>query len=247
MFEKSICDLRRLSHELKRSGGAFYEKKVAPLSWPQGGRGNIVMQCDTAFELGNPAKESVSFLLWTDDATAVRDGVMTCIGPDITDNSEASLPFGRVVILAVKGFTRENCCDRHCELELARYDVNLRGYMMRAASHNMHEWSRISREAIGNGFSLDVLASALIERYRSFDFVMAAEVVFITTSTEHVRLLRSIYDRSIIIIRAMNKMTRELSFDCDSCDYSGVCSDVAALRSIRKNIALKGQTVYEKC
>jgi hypothetical protein len=33
----------------------------------------------------------------------------------------------------------------------------------------------------------------------------------------------------------MNKMATELSFDCDSCDYTEICAEVEGLRSMHKN------------
>jgi hypothetical protein len=58
-----------------------------------------------------------------------------------------SLPFGKVVLLKLQGMDENNCYERHRQIDMARYDLNLKGYMMRAASQYMREWSRVSREA----------------------------------------------------------------------------------------------------
>ena len=67
--------------------------------------------------------------------------------------SGKSLPFGKVVLLGVEGFTEDNAYDRHKELDFLRYDLDLKGFMMRAVSQYMREWCRISREALSQGFS----------------------------------------------------------------------------------------------
>lgn len=236
LFEEVIHDLRSLMESMKASSHGRAEGIPAHRSWPAGERGNIVLQCDTAVELGNPRDESASFLVWTGDRDLVRDGVLTRVGPDVAGNAGGCLPLGKTVILAVEGFTEENCHERHRELELARYDVNLKGYMMRAVSQYMREWSRISRQAIAEGFSLDVLAGALVERYRKFDNVRGVEIVIVTSSPEDVRALQCIGERTVRLIGAMNRMAGELSFDCGTCDFTDVCGEVSGLRSMRDSL-----------
>ncbi len=231
---------------MKVSPRGFAEIAAAHRPWPMGERGNIVLKCDTAVELGNPRDESASFLVWTGNADLVRDGMITRIGPDVSVSAGASLPLGRAVILHVDGFTENNCYDRHREIELARYDVNLKGYMMRAVSQYMREWSRISRQAIAEGFSLEVLAAALMERYRKLEYVRGVEMLIVTSSPEDVRSLQHVGERAVRLIGAMNKMAKELSFDCGTCDFTDVCGEVSELRSMRDAMRGKEKAGYER-
>jgi len=239
LFEDIITDLRSWIEDMKASSTDFTEGAAAHVTWPAGERGNIVLQNDTAVELGNPRDESASFLVWTDNGDLVRDGMFTCIGPEISSYSSNRLPLGKTVILAVTGFTEDNCYERYREIELIRYDLNLRGYMLRAVSQHMREWSRISRQAMEDGFSLEVLASILMERYRRLDYVSAVEILFVTSSPENVRSLRNMGERAMRLIGAMNKMAHELSFDCGTCDYTDVCAEVEGLRSMRNSVKKK--------
>jgi len=237
LFEEIIGELRSFQEEVQHSS-TFREYRADPDSvWPRANRGSIVMKSDTAVELGSPKDESVSFLVWTEDAWLVKDGVISLIGPEVAESMQHNLPFGKVVILGVNGFNEENCYERHREIELLRFDVNLEGYMMRAASQYMREWSRISTNALEKGFSLKTMGSGLIEMYRSLDYVRAAEILFITSSSEEVRKLKDIGERSNKIIGAMNKMAVELSLDCSTCEYNEVCAEVSGLRSLRASLA----------
>ncbi len=237
LFEEIIGELGSFREAVQR-GSTFRAYRAAPGSaWPQSERGSIVMKSETAVELGSPKDESVSFLVWTEDASLVKDGVISLIGPDLAESAVHSLPFGKAVILGVNGFTEENCYERHREIELLRFDVNLEGYMMRAVSQHMREWSRISTEALAKGFSLKIMGGVLIEMYRSLDYVHAAEILFITSSSEDVRKLRGLGERSNKIIGAMNKMAVELALDCSTCEYNEVCAQVAGLRSLRDSLA----------
>ena len=240
LFEDVIRELRTWMDGMKASVHGYAEHAVGAISWPEGERGNIVMQSDTAIELGNPRDESVSFLVWSPHDELIRNGITTVIGPDVSSFSGANLPFGKVVLIGVEGFTDDNCYERHREIEIARYGMNLKGYMIRAVSQYMREWSRISREAIAEGFSLRVLSSALMETYRKLAYVKSVETLFVTSSPADVRSLRPIGERAARLIAAMNKMAQELSFDCSTCDYTDVCSEVDALKSMRQSMKKEG-------
>jgi CO dehydrogenase/acetyl-CoA synthase beta subunit len=237
LFEDVIRELRTWMDGMIESPHGYAEHTAVPASWPAGERGNIVLHSDTAIELGNPRDESVSFLVWTPDTSLIRNGITTVIGPDVSSFSGTNLPFGKVVLLGVDGFTEDNCYERHREIEITRYGMNLKGYMIRAASQYMREWSRISKEAITSGFSLTVLSSALMAMFREkIEYIKSVEILFVTSTPEDVRSLRNIGDRAARLIGAMNKMAQELSFDCGTCDFTDVCSEVDALKSMRQSM-----------
>jgi CO dehydrogenase/acetyl-CoA synthase beta subunit len=111
-------------------------------------------------------------------------------------------------------------------------------------SQYQREWSRISHKALENNFSFRTLGGALIDRFLELDFVRSVEVIFITASREDVLEMQSISNQVLRIIRAMNKMAEELSFDCDTCEFSEVCDDVAELRSMRHTLKKQEADVH---
>lgn len=236
LFIDIVAALRSCMEGLRREA-PYRECRAEDYSgWPAGKRGAIVMKGDTAVELGNPQSESSSFLVWTNDRSLVRDGTITVAGTDLDEARGGTLPFGKVVILAVSGFTGENCHERHRAIELMRHDLNPEGYMMKAASQYMREWSRVSASAIERGFSLKHLGSSLVGLYRSAAHVLSAEVLFVTSSGEHVRRLAGIGERAARRIAAMSKMAAEMALDCGSCNYADVCGEVEGLRTLRDSL-----------
>ncbi len=209
--------------------------------WPGGGGRNIVLKDDLSLELGSPEKESVSCLLWTHDFSSIENGKVTLIGPDFPESPGQSLPFGKVVLAGVEGFTEDNAYDLHKDLDFLRYDIDLKGFMMRSVSQYMREWCRISREAIRQGFSTRILGSALIDLFHEKPFVKAVEVIYVTSSTEDVIRLREIASPAEKIIAAMNKMASEMDFECESCDYQEVCDDASQLKAMRDKLMKKSQ------
>ncbi len=204
--------------------------------WPAGGNRNIVMADTMAVELGNPSAESLSAVLWTEDLEQVSDGAITLIGPDIPESGGVSLPYAKIVLLGVDGFNEENTCDRFGDLELVKYDVDLRGFMLRALSRRQSEWCRIDRDAWGKGFSFRILGSDLIRLFREKAYVHSAEVVFVTSGRGDVIELKGIMNDVTHIVGALDKMSTDLSFDCSTCEYQTVCDDVSGLRSMHASM-----------
>ena len=233
LFDDTIMQLRTF---LKEKEGNLRTVQAPRAEWPAGEKGNIVLGTDTGVELGNPRDESASFMVWTEKAGGVRDGAVHIIGPDLPESAGKRLPFGKAVILGVNGMNEENCYERHRALELVRYDLNLKGYMMRAVSQYLREWSRVSTKAVADGFSFATLAGALAEMYRKVEFVEAVEFVFVTSSVADVRSLGETGGRVERLIGAMNKMAQEMSFDCGTCDFTDVCTEVEDLRNMRKSM-----------
>jgi CO dehydrogenase/acetyl-CoA synthase beta subunit len=233
LFEKIINTLHSYLDE--QPGKRFWFADLDK-PWPTSGSGNLVLKEVMGLELGNPEKESLSCLLWTENLTSVVDGRITLVGPDFPESMGQSLPFGKVVLVGVKDFDEDNAYERHKELDFQRYDLNLKGFMIRAVSQYMREWCRITRDALSNGFSAQTLGSSIMKLLREKPYVMSIEVIFFTSSTADVVRLREITSPAEKIISAMDKMAAEMDFECVSCDYQEVCDEADGLKGMRDRL-----------
>jgi CO dehydrogenase/acetyl-CoA synthase beta subunit len=240
----------QLFHDIIQEVRTFMQKPRTPhplrelqsgseFPWPEAGPRDIILQSDTGVELGNPKDESISFLAWTNELSLVRDGMISILGPDVGETNAGRLPFGRVVLIGGTGFDEENCYTRFREMDLSRYDISLKGYMMRAVSQYMREWSRISREAVDNHFSLTLLGNALIQKLKTFDYIDSVEILFVTSSNNDVCELKATGDRFIQYINAMTKMVENHDFECESCEFQAVCDEADELRQMHKSLKEK--------
>jgi len=234
LYDTIIDDIKVIHNQHAVAGRLMELNFSNNISWPSAGGRNLVLQSDTAIELGNPDDEAVAFSLWTETPAKVQDNRITLVGPDITASAASRLVFGKIILIEGSGFDGENAYDRYREMDLVRFDLSLKGYMMRAASQNMREWSRISKEAVDNGFSFSVLGSALIAEFKKIDYVKSVEVIFITSVAEDVAVLRPMAEQVWKINSAMTKMVDEMSADCTDCEFEEVCDEVAELRKMRK-------------
>ena len=234
LFEERIREVLAYVETLRARNVVQVVRSAAVPAWPPGKKGNVVLQADTAVEMGNPQDESIAFHAWTANLGLVRDEYITLVGPDIGESVGRHLPFGKAVFLGMEDVCEENCIERHRELGLRRYDLNLAGYMLRAPSQVGREWSRVSRQAADKGFSLATLGGALIRLYKALPYVKSAEVLIVTSSPADVRALSIIGDRAARQIGALNKMTTELVRECEECDFNDVCSQVEDLGASRR-------------
>lgn len=235
-FDDLIREIREFleSPDREEQTRRFQERDVIP--WASGGKRNIVLKSDMGVELGNPSDESTSFLVWTNNLDLVQDGVIRLDGPDIWECENSHLPFGKIMLIGGRGFDEENCCERYREMELLRYDLSLEGYMIRAVSQYMREWSRVSKKAVRDRFSFSILGGTLIKLYKSLEYIDAVEVVFVSSSPEAVRRLRGLGEQVMRYIGAMRKLSEPHLLDCDSCEYRDVCDDVSELRAMRNSM-----------
>jgi CO dehydrogenase/acetyl-CoA synthase beta subunit len=234
LFNERIRELRAYVDTVRRRNLVRVVRTAEVPAWPPGKKGNVVLQADTAVELGSPQDESVAFHVWTADPDLVHDGCITLVGPDVGESLGRHLPFGKAVLLGVEDICEENCVERYRELGLRRYDLNLAGYMLRAPSQVGREWSRVSRQAVDGGFTLATLGGALIRLYKALPYVKSAEVLVVTSSPADVRELSMIGERASRQMDAWNKMTTELVRECESCEFNDVCSQVEDFRVSRR-------------
>ena len=169
--------------------------------------------------------------LVTENLDLVNDGVITLIGPDIPEVC-GSLPFAQILLIASNELQDED----YRKINSFQYELELKGYMIKAVPSSLNIWSRVSKESANNGLSLEILGKVIIDSYKSKFNIPSIEIVFVTSSKEDVEELRDLHHKVIRIISAMNKMIEEMSFDCSSCEYVDVCGDTRKLGALREKL-----------
>jgi len=199
-------------------------------------RAAIVLSEDTWLELGNPNTFSTAPALVTENLNSVDDGAITLIGPDIPE-AQGSLPFAQVLLIA----SRELKDEDYRKINTFQYELELKGYMIKAVPSSLTIWSRVSRESARDGFSFAILGKAIIDNYKAEFNNPSIEIIFITSSESDVEELKDLHRKITRIISAMNKMINEMFFDCSTCEYLDVCGDVRQLGALRDRLMKQRQ------
>jgi len=201
-------------------------------------RSTIVLREDTWLELGNPGTFSTAPALVTESLSMVNDGAITLIGPDIPE-IQGSLPFAQILLIASGELQDED----YRKINTFQYELELKGYMIKAVPSSLTIWSRVSKDSAGEGFSFEILGNAILKSYKEKFNIPSIEIVFVTSSKEDVKELRDLHQKVTRIISAMNKMIEEMFFDCSSCEYLDVCGDVRQLGALREKLMKQKETV----
>ena len=231
LFDEQLTEVKRFLSEARRAGGVREFRAFSTPAWPA--ESSLVLEEDTAIELGNPQTVSLSLLLWT-GGHAVEDGLISLVGPDVGESGELSLPFAQV--LMVRG-SFEDEYESYQALRDAVYDTRLSGFMVRTRPSKHSLWCRVAREALEQGFSLRYLGAAFVKRLKEVPSASGVEVLFVTSSLDDVERLSGAAAEARRIIEAMMKLYEEKSFDCEPCEYRDVCDGVMELKKIREKLA----------
>jgi CO dehydrogenase/acetyl-CoA synthase beta subunit len=199
----------------------------------------LILKEDTAVELGGPATAGTAFLLWTDDVSLVSDGRVTLIGPDIPETVETVIPFGQVTLIAGSSLNKE--LQPRLERDLRDAEA-VPGYAVRSTGGRI--WSRVSREASEQGFSLRRLGSNILSQlHLRQTAITAAEIILVTSSVEDVHSLERIGAQvrklSHDLRRERLKQVSDDVYECQSGVSCDVCSDQEVCTDIRQIVAIR--------
>jgi CO dehydrogenase/acetyl-CoA synthase beta subunit len=209
----------------------------------------VILQEDTHTELGNPVAGSASMVLWSRQTELIRDGMLTRIGPDIPEAEGESLPFGQVILLGGSGLADKQAASLERASDLGHA---LEGYMIRRVPRKL--WSRVSRAAVEQGFSLESLGRVLMARYRErFPEVQTVEVLFVTASKAHVEELEAISLQAKGKSLSLRKLSRAgdgayecEELNCDTCPEKPTCDTIREVLVIRKKGKITGVQIVRE-
>ena len=230
MFDEQLRAVHRLVERWKAAGSLRELDARTRAPWPSGR--SLVLEEDSALEVGNPRLASVSMLLWSEEGPAVGGGV-SLIGPDLGEAGAPGLPFAQVLIASGR-FDDEY--DSYRDLRDALYDTRLEGLSVRTMPSRQTVWCKVSKDALASGMSFADLGGAYLRALEGVEGVSTAEALFVTSSADDVAQLAGAASGAQRLVDAMMKMYQEQNFDCDTCEYQDVCDTVMDLKKIRNRL-----------
>jgi len=211
-----------------------------PVQVGPGAQRGIILRNDVYAELGNPSAGSSAFVMWTTDTSAVSNGRVTLVGPDIQEIEEEKVPFGQVLIVGGKDLSS----DHQPALEQRQYVSSLvEGYMVKSSPGRV--WSRVSKDSVAKGFNFEVLGKALMAVLRTeFPVIESVEVLFVTSSKDEIRQLEKTAEQVRVLGKAFRRdawrakgfdlVDCTMGTDCASCEEAPACDDIRDVAKLRK-------------
>jgi hypothetical protein len=155
------------------------------------------------------------------------------MGPDIGELAGKHAALAKILFVAPSGITEENAYDLYLDASLSRLDISLKGYMIRASSQLQRERCRVSREALLSGISFAHIGAAEIHAAKRLPFMAAAEIAVVTASASDVAAFSPLAFRAERIASALCKLSQEIDHECETCDFTDLCSSLSGLKRLR--------------
>jgi hypothetical protein len=246
IFDLFIEELRHRVEEWKNKGRKVEEIQCPTTveeldqSLPHSTEPRIILKEDTYAELGNPKTASAALVLWTENPELVRDGQITIIGPDIPE-SRGNLPFAQVIITLNEGLEPEE----FRQISRNQYELQLEGYMLRAVPQRQRVWSRVSKEAVEKGFTLETLGRALmVSLKKTPPKAEAVEIIFVTSSEDDVKELGTVTEEAW---RTATPVKSAPAYDCTNCENEEICDEIWRMVQLRRGRSPKGKRPLILC
>lgn len=199
----------------------------------------IILESNTAVELGHPRVLSKSIILITEKENLVNDQTISVFGKNV-DKLEPEKKHSLVQVLLLK--VKKGQFPDPFKLETAQHLIHrLPGYMVRSVPGKL--WVRISKDSLKNGLDFHVVGSALVSVIKAeFKEVLAVEVVFATSEKIEEKSLNTLYDEVEILAGRHKKLALGLDgdleceeLDCDNCDEQEVCDNLREIIKRKKD------------
>ena len=221
---------------------AFYEPRTYSYnkmhSAAEGGKNELILAREAAFELGESTLHSIAYTAVTDSEELALCDRILLFGRDLKELTESS-PFARITILRTDDIEENGEQGAYSvikNIELKKYDVSPSGYMMRASALSNREQVRVSKQAIKDGLSFECVGNLYISKYKENKHVRAVTVIFVTLPDAPYAELEALADLSIEITRTLNHIFADIKMDCRACEWKPVCDEVEGMKEIHSNI-----------
>jgi CO dehydrogenase/acetyl-CoA synthase beta subunit len=241
--QKDYYELIRVVHELAQenefTSHPLGDAKICnDLGLNSSGTRNacIVLEEDTAVELGAPDKDSLSFTMWTSRRGTLSNRLLTC-GTDFDRLMNKSVSYVQIIMLEFEDGSQA------VEPDIGRIKNltnKLSGFMTRSMLGKT--WIRIGKERMNQGFSLYALGQCLHKAYRdAIPDIKSMEIILITGHDEIIKILKPVSEAAKIISGGNTKFKWVSDgvvscdeLDCDNCDDKATCDSINEMLAKRK-------------
>ncbi|MCT4687094.1 hypothetical protein [Vallitalea sp.] len=202
------------------------------LTWKIGHSNEILLKKDSQFELGGSFKSAVNYQCVTSSNNFINKDEILLYGEDLNKIKE-DISFARIVFLDIDNLGDDESSYKAIkELEFIKYNMNLKGYMMRASAMDNREQVRVAKSAVADGISFKNIGNSFINEYKQAKFIRAVRIIFITLNIPIYKKLAENAKKINKITLTLNHVLNNMNLDCSSCDLKPICDEVEGMREL---------------
>lgn len=205
--------------------------KVNPeVKWNLLKANEYLMGKEVAFELGERFKPCTTYNLATGDKNLIGNDDIILIGKDLPELKE-NTNFTRIALFNIDDEKDQNRTYLAIKkLDYERYKIIPEGYMILSSSFEQKENIRVSKKAIKNGLSFEILGNIYINHYKQMEGVNNVKIIFITGDYPMIPALCDLAKKTNEITETFDHVLKNVILDCEVCPLKTICNDIEALR-----------------
>jgi len=207
-------------------------------AWPDTGKSELVLQRDTAYELGGEGYPGIHYCcVTTGEALDSVSETILC-GPDFNEIT-AGCAYARIALVRVSSLEgkEDDQYRQLCEAAFVKYRVFPRGYMMRISPESNCERVRVSRRAVAEGISFRQVGADFIRVYQALPNLISVKMIFVTDPSACYGALTELANGVQARTNALNTILKGLPTDCASCLMKPLCDEVEGMRELHQQHA----------
>lgn len=207
----------------------------------EGKKNELILDRDSAFELGAASLSSVNYSLITNERELVPRDEILLYGKDLYKLKKDS-SFARIMLILTDDIEEDGEQGAYGiikDIEMKKFEVHPEGYMMRVSALSNREQVRVSKAAVKSKLSFEQVGNLFIKKYKENSHVLAVKVIFITLPDAPYQEIDNLATTTVNITKALNHIIADLNMDCNHCRWKPVCDEVEGLKEMhfraRKN------------
>lgn len=215
--------------------------------WTDHGASELVLQSDSAFELGAVGYGSANYICPTSSASAVDKDEIQLYGPDITE-IKGDTCFARIVFIrvGVMDGDDEETYRALKDIEFCKYHVYPEGYMVRMSPESYREQVRVSKQAVRRGINFRAIGSSYIAKYKENPNVLNVRVIFVTDPKLNFDAFKVSAKMADDITSTLTHILEGLPTDCSVCQLKEVCDEVEGMKELHFGKAARDKEEHKK-
>lgn len=222
---EELCDGKPTRHYIYDGDGA----------WPEHENHEMILQKDTAYELGSIGHNAVNITCVTGDTSLFGELKNETIlyGDELRDIAK-DRSYARISLIYSDNIP-ENTDDAYQalqDIDFVKYHVFPEGYMIRTSGQTCREQVRVGKKALANGISFEGIGNTFIEHYLQLKEVRYAKVIFFTAEDIPYSELEKLGNQAFDIKSSLSAIKNGLPTECSICDIKDICNEVEGLREL---------------
>lgn len=208
--------------------------------WTDVGSSELVLQRDSAYEMGAMGKGSANYVLFTSSSELVNKDQVILYGPDM-GQIKGDCDFARIVLLRVGVLDDDDEAVYRTlkDIEFAKYHVYPEGYMVRMSPESSREQIRVSKKALAKGISFRFVGASYVAEYKKDANVLNATVIFITDPKADYASLQAAAKKASAVTGTLTHILEGLPTDCSICALKDICDEVEGMKELHFGVGDK--------